>query len=223
MAHDERIERVSAKWQAEGTGERYRTARFGSRRARERDVRLIEALLARCGRAESLLDAPCGAGRLQSMLARHTERLVALDVSHAMLAAFESDATNRRVQASLAALPFRAREFDVVVCCRFLHHLHEPEALERAAHELVRVSRRYVIASFWDSASWPALRVRLGLKRAEGPLGRTATSRARIEAAFERAGARVVGWRASLRYVSQQTFVLVERRQGAAVSHQAQP
>jgi ubiquinone/menaquinone biosynthesis C-methylase UbiE len=211
MSQHDRIERVSAKWQAEGTGERYQRARFGSRRARDRDLGLIEALLARCGEVDALLDSPCGAGRLQSMLARHAQRLVALDVSHAMLTAIEGADDRRLVQASLAALPFRAREFDVVVCCRFLHHLHEPEALERAAHELVRVSRRYVIASFWDSASWPALRVRWGLKRAEGPLGRTATSRARIEAAFERAGARVVAYRASLRYVSQQTFVLVER------------
>jgi SAM-dependent methyltransferase len=128
-----------------------------------------------------------------------------------MLEAFEDSPAPLRVQASLAALPFRERAFDAVVCCRFLHHLHEPEALERAAAELARVARRYVIASFWDSASLPALRVRMGLKRSEGPTGRVATSRARVAESFSRVGFRAVEFRATLRFVSQQTFALFER------------
>jgi len=207
----DRIERVSNKWRARDAGEHYRGPRFGSRRARERDPGLIAALLARCEAVETILDSPCGAGRLTTTLAPRCRALISADVSAAMLAAFDSAPTPRRVQASLAALPFRDRTFDAVICCRFLHHLHEPEALEHAATELARVARRYVIASFWDSASLPALRVRMGLKRSEGPTGRVATSRARVAASFARAGFRSVEFRATLRFVSQQTFALFER------------
>jgi len=108
-------------------------------------------------------------------------------------------------------MPFGDGAFDVVVCCRYLHHLHERADLDRAVAELVRVSRRLVLASFWDAASWPALRVRLGLRRGEGPHGRAAVERAAIESAFERAGARVIDWRTGLRFVSQQTFAVAER------------
>ncbi|MBL8804732.1 MAG: class I SAM-dependent methyltransferase [Planctomycetes bacterium] len=207
----DRIERVSNKWQAAHAGEHYRGPRFGSRRARERDPGLIAALLARCDGVETVLDSPCGAGRLTQALAPRCRTLISADVSAAMLAAFEDSPAPRRVQASLAALPFRDRAFDAVVCCRFLHHLHEPESLERAAAELARVARRYVIASFWDSASLPALRVRMGLKRSEGPTGRVATSRARVAESFSRVGLRAVEFRATLRFVSQQTFALFER------------
>ena len=101
--------------------------------------------------------------------------------------------------------------FDVVVSCRFLHHLHEREALERALRELLRVSRRLVVASVWDAASLPALRVRLGLKRSEGPRGRCAVRRRLIEELVTASGARVVDWRHSLRFVSQQAFFVAER------------
>ncbi len=211
MPHEDRIERVGAKWQAHGAGEHYRGPRFGSRRARERDPAAVRALLRRCEGVSSVLDAPCGAARLAQAVNAHGARWTGADVSHAMLASAPSECSARRVQASLAALPFRARQFDAVVCCRFLHHLQDRVALERAAAELARVSRRYVIASFWDSASLPALRVRLGLKRSEGPQGRAATSRALIAECFARAGMRVVAFRAHARFFSQQTFVLLER------------
>jgi len=212
---DERIARVATKWSASGAGETYRTARFRSRSARERDPQLIAALLRRCGDVATILDAPCGAARLHESLERCASRIVGVDASAAMLAAASKASGATFVQASLDALPFDNGSFDVVVCCRFLHHLHDRVAVERATAELVRVSRRFVIASFWDSASLPALRVRLGLKRAEGPLGRTAASRASIAAAFERAGGVVREHRSSFRYLSQQTFVLVERAERA--------
>jgi SAM-dependent methyltransferase len=122
-----------------------------------------------------------------------------------MLAA---DGRGRRVRASIFDLPFCADAFDAVVCCRFLHHLARPEDLERAVGELVRVSARLVIASFWDAASLPALRRRLGLKRAEA---RSAIERPRLAEVFARAGARVIGFEHSMRFVSQQTFAIAEK------------
>lgn len=197
--------RVRAAWAGPEAGERYARGRFRSRRAAARDPALVARALRCHGVRGAVLDVPSGSGRLAPVLAGLGSQVVAADVSGPMLAV---DPRGQRVRASVFALPFAARAFDAVVCCRLLHHLRAPGDLERAVRELVRVSDRLVVASFWDAGSLPALRVRLGLKR---PEARAAIERARLEALFARAGARVVGHLSSLRFVSQQTFAVALR------------
>lgn len=204
---------VEDKWAGSQAAEHYAQRRFASARAAGRDPRLVRALLARHGpaRPARLLDAPCGNGRLVPALAL-AQRRVHLDANLPMLeSARAALGEGGAVQGSLFALPFAERSFDVVVSCRFLHHLHDAEGFERAVAELVRVSRALVLASFWDSASLPGLRVRLGLKRDEGPRGRVFRSRDELAAAFACAGAPVVEFAPVLRFVTQQTFLAARR------------
>ncbi|HUR29744.1 MAG TPA: methyltransferase domain-containing protein [Planctomycetota bacterium] len=214
---------ASAKWLAAGSGAHYSGARFRGARARERDSACLVALLERVRgptRAGRLLDVPCGSGRLTRALAERAELYLGVDVSRDMLQQarpvftelVERGARACAVEADARALPFPAGRFDVVVACRFLHHLHEESALRAAIAELTRVSSDVVIASFWDERSLPGWRRKLGLKRAEGLLGRRATTRERIAELFDEAGADVVAWRATLRYVAQQTFVAARVR-----------
>ena len=208
---------VDSKWAGESAAEHYARTRFASSRSAARDPRIVSRLLREHGarRGALVLDAPCGAGRLASVLAE-LGQVVALDANYPMLErASSASPALRAVQGSVLALPFAAGSFEAVVCCRLLHHLRDERELERAVGELVRVSRRLVIASFWDAASLPALRVRLGLKQDEGPSGRAATARAELARRFASAGAPVIGFRAVLRFVSQQTFLVAERTQVA--------
>lgn len=198
------------KWSAPGSGEHYAGPRFATARAAERDPRTIARLLERHGVRGPILDAPCGTGRLSSTLNGFGQRVVSLDLSASMLAAARERLPGAALQASVSVLPFRERSFDVVVSCRLLHHLHGRAERRVALRELVRASDRLVVASFWDSASWPALRVRLGLRRSEGPRGRTACTRAEIEELVSECGARVLEYATSLRFVSQQTFFVAE-------------
>lgn len=200
------------KWSAEESGQRYSTSRFASGRAAGRDPRIVRELLAEFGVRGPVLDAPCGTGRLLETISAFGFPVVSLDFSRPMLASARSRGVPRPLLGSIAALPFRDAAFDAVVSCRFLHHVRESRDLDRALHELVRVSRRLLVASFWDAASWPAWRVRAGLKESEGPRGRVAISRAEIASAVERAGARIVAYRSTLRFLSQQTFLVAERR-----------
>lgn len=208
------------KWLADGCGEHYESARFSSARARERDIRCVQALLDSLlgGRSTPrLLDVPCGSGRLTRALSARAGCYAGVDVSASMLGAARPACLEAGPRAALAladgfALPFASASFDVVVACRWLHHLHDEDSLRRAIAELVRVSRGLVIASFWDQRSLPGWRRSLGLARAEGPHGRAARRREQIAALFERAGADVQAWRATLRFVSQQTFVAARVR-----------
>jgi len=208
---------LESKWSGAAAAAHYSRRRFRTARAAARDPRLVAELLRDHGARPGglYLDAPCGAARLAAVL-RERGELVSLDANRSMLeTARAAGQAAGLVEGSVLALPFADASFDVVVCCRLLHHLRERAELERAVRELVRVSRGLVLASFWDSASWPALRVRLGLKADEGPRGRVAASRAVLAALFAAAGAPVVEFRAVMRFVSQQTFLVAERRERA--------
>lgn len=196
---------VDGRWQSEDAGAHYGTGRWASGRAAGRDPRLVRRLLGRCGALATVLDVPCGTGRLHGEL-RSRASYTGVDVSAAMLAAAPAD--TRLVRASAWALPFREDAFDAVVCCRLLHHLETREERATLVAELARVARRYVIASFWDAGSWHAWRRRTG--RRGGHDHRRAVPRAELRALLEEAGARPVAFAHSFRFVSQQAFVLAE-------------
>jgi SAM-dependent methyltransferase len=208
---------VREKWRAASAGAHYASTRWRSQAKRERDPRRVAALLAehlavRPGAV--LLDAPCGAGRLWPALERHG-RYVGLDVSSSMLAAARAQSGHAAHGATFLAgdaarLPFRDDSFDAVVCCRLLHHLAERAAAARVVAELVRVSRGLVIASFWDAGSLPAWRRRL-LPGARPPR-RHARARTELAALFSEAGAEVLGFAHTLRFVTRQAFVVARKR-----------
>lgn len=212
---DELRARVRARWQSEDAGARYAIQRFRDPRAGLRDPMLVERILDLHGVRPALkpvLDVPCGTGRLRGVLERRGMRYVGADVSPAMLAEAAGARDASFVLADAERLPFADDSFDVVVCCRLLHHLHDEEVLESVVRELVRVSSRMVIASFWDSASWHAWRRRVGLRRGEGPTGRRAVSKRALRHVFDESGAGIVGFHHSFRFVSQQAFAVALKR-----------
>jgi SAM-dependent methyltransferase len=181
--------RVRGKWSGAAAGERYGRARFRLRRRAERDVRALERLLERhAPEARTLLDVPLGAGRLRPAYAGRVALGVGCDVSAPMLRAAGAGAVPGpghgsdpgpgsdpghgagpgprgrlpRVRGDVWRLPFRSEVFDAVVCCRLLHHLAEPELVEAALAELLRVTRGALVVSYWSAASWPGWRRRRG-------------------------------------------------------------
>lgn len=209
------LESADAKWQAADAGRHYASGRWKSPRAAMRDPMLVERILARHAprpALEPVLDVPCGTGRLRPLLERRGLRYVGVDISPAMLTEAHGGDAASLVRASVARLPFEDGSFDVVVCCRLLHHLREPEELAVTVGELTRVARRLVVASFWDAASLHAWRRRVGLKRSEGPRGRRAIHKRTLTGLFDAAGAEVIEFHHSFRFVSQQAFVVARKR-----------
>jgi len=212
---DELRAKVRARWQTEDAGARYAIRRFRDPRAALRDPMLVERILDLHGVRPALkpvLDMPCGTGRLRGVLERRGMRYVGTDVSPTMLTEAATAPDAALVRADAERLPFADDSFDVVVCCRLLHHLQDEEVMESVVRELVRVSSRMVIASFWDSASWHAWRRRVGLRRSEGPTGRRAVSKRTLRRVFEESGAGIVDFHHSFRFVSQQTFTVAIKR-----------
>ena len=178
-----------------------------ARRTAAREERIVRGMLTRCGPLAVVLDVPCGTGRFGRALAEAAgnPRVIAADASLAMLA--EHPDGTQRVAGSAAALPFIADCADAVLCARLLHHFETSMQRSAVLTELARVSRRWVVTSYYDMRSWQAFRNRVrGRFRGRWPVPREV-----FEADVRRAGLVVRDRVPLLRGISEQVWVLLER------------
>jgi SAM-dependent methyltransferase len=111
----------------------------------------------------SVLDVPCGRGRLLKAVRRRAPgaRLFGLDVNVGMATQSWSVAPGACIQlGSVYAMPFRDRSFDAVLCNESFMHFDEPRA---ALGELCRVSRDRVYFSVTTRRQLNTLLRKLGL------------------------------------------------------------
>lgn len=139
-------------WRDERVAEEYDARRFATllqRWKQRRDEALLLELLRAASGVRSVLDLPCGTGRMLPPLVRAGYRVAGGDLSGAMLRAGVRAGRNGKdllglVQADGERLPFRTGSFDAVVALRFLFHMGERERLSCLA-EMRRTSSRAVI------------------------------------------------------------------------------
>jgi len=205
-----RQKEASQRWAVAGTGAWYDQERWANRRRRERDPRVVRRVLARLeGRQASVLDAPCGTGRLCRTIGKE-HRYTGVDSSPSMLEQALPKTSGALLTANVNQMPFASDSFDAVICCRLLHHLRTRAELETTLAELLRVSRGLVAGSFWDARSLAALAKRLPWARR--PAHRAPFPKAWIRSSVEAAGGRVIGWEHSARFFSQQAWFVAEKR-----------
>ena len=180
------------------------------------EARALRRVLSRLGHLDRVLDVPAGTGRLFGVLSEHTrEAVVASDVSAEMLDLARSQSKDtgdvvHLVQADLLALPFADDAFDAVVCVRFVHHLRSGRTRVEALGELARVSRRYVVMTFFDYLG--AWGMRQGWKRLRGKKPNpSAVPLARFQAEAARAGLRFVRSVRVLPALSEERIVVLEK------------
>lgn len=119
-----------------------------------REYQLLNRLLSSQPRSRTLLELPCGGGRLSPAMARYADLMIEADVA---LGQVQYGRTNRRSEtpqlwmtASALRIPFRDASVDSVVCVRLCHHLPQPKERNRLVSELLRVARRFVVMTFFD-------------------------------------------------------------------------
>ena len=124
------------------------------RSSTRREYELLRRHVACVGRSRVILDLPCGGGRLTPAFADSAGLVIEADIALGQLIyarAAESLAPPRVwMTASAFHIPLRDRAVDGAISVRLSHHL--PTAAERERHlaELLRVSQRFVIVTFFD-------------------------------------------------------------------------
>ena len=128
--------------------------KFFKRRSTWKEFKLLEHLLGSQPRCRTLLDVPCGGGRLSPQMEPYTDILIEADAGLGQLRYLKSTArpetTRVWMSASAFHLPFLPQSVDGVVCVRLCHHLPTAAERERLVAELLRVARRFVVMTFFD-------------------------------------------------------------------------
>jgi len=194
---------------AQGYNDSFITIPRDQKRTR-RELYILNTLLGMVSNTESLLDIPCGGGRLSVPLADKTKNLINMDASleQVKLAlAVETHTTPRfGASASALALPFKDKSIDGILNARLSHHL--PSMAERAEllDELLRVARKFLIFSFTDVNSTNTF-----YKKIRGKKPNPVTmSVGEIEAACSRHAVKLTKIMTVFRFGSRHRFALIE-------------
>lgn len=165
------------------------------RSSTRREFYLLDRHLKRVGGCDVLLDLPCGGGRLTPAFARHAGLVIEADIAIGQVLFGRSGSTVATPRVWMTAsgfhIPLRANAVDGAICVRLCHHLPTLNERERLLQELLRVSRRFVIMTYFDHYSLKNL-----LRRLRRPFNRKAPkltmTTAQMADLARRAGARLV-------------------------------
>ena len=177
-----------------------------------REQGIVEALLKRCQlQGGSLLDVPCGYGRFTALFARLGMSTTGADVSDAMVYQARDNQVpsgrGRWLAADICHLPFADGVFDCAFSIRLLHHRYSHDVRVCMLRELARVSRRFVLVSFYLSTplhtlarSWRGTRGRLAMMTA-----------AQFQDLAQQSQLHVLQQRALCRFCHAQTFAVLAK------------
>ena len=145
----------------------------------------------------SVLDAPCGGGRVSLLLAGKGYQMRSADLSEAM----RGIARNNFAKAGLGipvdtedveSLSYPDGNFDAVICFRLFHHFPDPATRQRVVSELGRVARHHVALSYFSPYSVTSLQRRWRAARGGRKSQKYSTPLSEVEAYFDQAGFRLV-------------------------------
>ncbi len=143
----------------------YVRGKEGDARRHRQECDLVRKAMASIPAGESVLDIPCGGGRMSLLLWRAGYPVTAADVSPAMVelarqAFADAEAPIEVRCEDLESTLYGADAFDNVFCFRLFHHFPSEELRHQAAAELCRIARQRIVISYQDSRSLTSWRRR---------------------------------------------------------------
>jgi SAM-dependent methyltransferase len=177
-----------------------------------RESLLIRRCIRRVGRSRAILEIPCGGGRLTHAFADATDLVIEADIAVGQVRygrqASKLEVPRVWMTASAFHVPLRAGSVDGVVCVRLSHHLPTHAERERLFAELLRVSRRFVIVTYFDRHSLKHLTWRLRHPFRRGPR-KPVMTKSEVDVLARAHGARLVSTAPLSRFGSGHRYALL--------------
>ena len=136
----------------------------GPRKAiNQREQRAVAKIFAGLGDCRSVLDIPSGAGRFAKTLSAGGRTVIGADSAFEILEYGHQRTVKNGLpvsflQADAAKLPFSDGAVDGIFCNRLLHHILSPKERAVFLKEFHRVTKRYLVISFFDYRSFGVVR-----------------------------------------------------------------
>ena len=193
--------------------EEYRDHRFSKNpdliKLDQLEKKCVRSLLKLASRGSLVLDIPCGTGRFHELMREVGFKLIAADISKEMLAvARASGLAEDYLVADAEKLQLPDKSVDGVCCIRLFHHIGSAEMRRNIFKEFARVSRRWVLVSFYHSNCLKRFKKIIRGK----PVSGEHVSYSALRAEASDAGLRPIKTAAVARYVRPQWFALFEVR-----------
>lgn len=201
----ERAKRYNEKYRAK-LFKRWTTAR--ELRVLDRALRLVSSPDA------TILDLPCGGGRLYPAIAAHGARIVGMDYAIGQVRHYRSSVPGSRVRFAVGSalrIPMKERAVRGVLCVRLMHHLPRKEDRANLVRELARVAERFVVVTYFDTHSLKN-RIRRLTRIFHRKRDKNTMSRREIEQTAREAGFRLVAALPLSRCFSGHRYAVLERR-----------
>lgn len=179
------------------------------------EMALVQRALSRVPTG-TMLDIPCGGGRVSIVMSKLGYAVTAADLSPSMvrIAGEATRAANIPVpvhERDLQALDYPPESFDAAICFRLFHHFSDPNIRARTVAELCRVARRHVLISYFSPFSVTAAK-RILQERLFGKARKKYhTPLSEVAAYFARHRFRLVHDYAQLRFIRTLHLALFER------------
>ena len=143
--------------------EKYNQALVGTRK-HQREGAALEKVLDHIKPGSTVLDFPCGTGRLYPQLSRRQFKITGADSSWHMADIARTNIGEDSVQFGVSDVlntAFADNSFDAVICNRLFHHFFEPEIRQTALSELWRITRNVLIVSYYSDRCLDAYTFRM--------------------------------------------------------------
>jgi len=206
-------------YQDDKVAQRYDAERFSSiagRLFQNIEQTALKRALRSIPHGSSILDVPCGTGRVAAPVSAWGYGVSCADISLEMIQVarnrLDLNGSGRFARASAEALPFPDGSFDVVMSMRFLPHFSTAQRRE-IFPELARVSRRWVLFSNSYTDGWYCTRRRVKKWLRHQAPTRFPVSERELGEELEAAKLREIARFWPLRYVSEEILVLCEKLQ----------
>ncbi|MBI3610824.1 MAG: class I SAM-dependent methyltransferase [Nitrospirae bacterium] len=196
---------------------KYEKRRYGApdqKLVDRREQTMVDEIIRTLGLTQGrVLDAPCGYGRFSTLFARRGAEIICADVSTAMVGRArervqEEGHRGLYVVMDIRRLPFKANTMEATFTMRLFHHGFAREQMGEILAELARVSRRWVILSYYRSNRLHGLFRRLK--------GFSSRIRMMTDAEFKAEAARaplvIRSRRPVIPFLHAQTMVVLEKR-----------
>ena len=140
------------------------------------EMALVDKAFSEIDNAISVLDIPCGCGRISIHLAKKGFQCTGSEISDAMISIAKKEIAKENLfcdvdKIDIEKMEYDNESFDAIICFRLFHHFPTSEIRKRVIDELCRVAKKYVLISYFSPLSFTSIkrhvRTRIGGKRSK--------------------------------------------------------